>query len=93
MRDHGVPLDVLQRYQCQMIEAHASGIGPPLDTEDVRAAMLARVSGAARGGAGLTLEAVRLLVAMLNAGVHPIAARRLGSAPATSCTWPPSRSS
>ena len=72
MRDHRVPLDVLQRYQRQMIEAHASGIGPPLDTEDVRAAMLARVSGAARGGAGLTLEAVRLLVAMLNAGVHPI---------------------
>ena len=72
MRDHRVPLDVLQRYQRQMIEAHASGIGPPLDTEDVRAAMLARVSGAARGGSGLTLEAVRLLVAMLNAGVHPI---------------------
>jgi histidine ammonia-lyase len=72
MRDHRVPLEVLQRYQRQMIEAHASGIGPPLDTEDVRAAMLARVSGAARGGSGLTLEAVRLLVAMLNAGVHPI---------------------
>jgi histidine ammonia-lyase len=72
MRDHRVPLEVLQRYQRQMIEAHASGIGPPLDTEDVRAAMLARVSGAARGGSGLTLETVRLLVAMLNAGVHPV---------------------
>jgi histidine ammonia-lyase len=72
MRDHRVPLDVLQRYQSQMIEAHASGIGPPLDTEDVRAAMLARISGAARGGSGLTLETVRLLVAMLNAGVHPV---------------------
>ena len=75
MRDERVPLDVLQRYQRQMIESHASGIGPPLDTEDVRAAMLARVSGAARGGAGLTLEAVGLLVAMLNAGVHPIVPR------------------
>ena len=72
MRDQRVPLDVLQRYQRQMIEAHASGIGPPLDTEDVRAAMLARISGAARGGSGLTLETVRLLVAMLNAGVHPV---------------------
>jgi histidine ammonia-lyase len=72
MRDHRVPLDVLQRYQRQMIEAHASGIGPPLDTEDVRAAMLARVCGAAQGGSGLALETVRLLVAMLNAGVHPI---------------------
>jgi histidine ammonia-lyase len=75
MRDHRVPLDVLQRYQRQMIEAHASGIGPPLDSEDVRAAMLARVSGAARGGAGLTLETVRLLVAMLNERVHPIVPR------------------
>ena len=72
MRDARVPLDVLQRYQRQMIEAHASGIGAPLDSEDVRAAMLARISGAARGGSGLTLEAVQLLVAMLNAGVHPI---------------------
>jgi histidine ammonia-lyase len=72
MRDHRVEIDVLQRYQRQMIEAHASGIGPPLATADVRAAMLARISGAARGGAGLTLEAVQVLVAMLNAGVHPI---------------------
>lgn len=72
MRDHRVPLEVLQRYQRQMLESHASGIGPALDTEDVRAAMLARVSGAARGGSGLTLETVRLLVAMLNAGVHPV---------------------
>jgi histidine ammonia-lyase len=72
MRDHRVPVDVLQRYQRQMINAHAAGVGPPLDTEVVRAAMLARVSGAARGASGLTLEAVQLLVAMLNAGVHPI---------------------
>jgi histidine ammonia-lyase len=72
MRDHRVELDVLQRYQRQMINAHASGVGSPLDTEDVRAAMLARVSGAARGGSGLTLDAVQMLVAMLNAGVHPI---------------------
>ena len=72
MRDERVPLEVLQRYQRQMIAGHACGIGPPLDSEDVRAAMLARVSGAARGGSGLTLEAVQLLVAMLNAGVHPI---------------------
>ena len=72
MRDHRVEIDVLLRYQRQMIEGHASGIGPALATADVRAAMLARVSGAARGGAGLTLETVRLLVAMLNAGVHPV---------------------
>jgi histidine ammonia-lyase len=72
MRDHRVAIDVLQRYQRQMIDSHASGIGPPLATEDVRAAMLARISGAARGGAGLTLGAVRHLIAMLNAGVHPI---------------------
>ena len=72
MRDERVPLEVLQRYQRQMIAGHACGIGAPLDSEDVRAAMLARVSGAARGGSGLTLEAVQLLVAMLNAGVHPI---------------------
>ena len=79
MRDHRVPLDVLQRYQRQMIEAHASGIGPPLDSEDVRAAMLARVSGAARGGSGLTLEAVRAARRDAERGRAPDrAARRLG---------------
>jgi histidine ammonia-lyase len=72
MRDHRVEIAVLERYQRQMIEGHASGIGPPLATADVRAAMLARISGAARGGAGLALETVQLLVAMLNAGVHPV---------------------
>jgi histidine ammonia-lyase len=72
MRDERVEIAVLERYQRQMIEGHASGIGPPLATADVRAAMLARISGAARGGAGLALETVRLLVAMLNAGVHPV---------------------
>ena len=94
MRDHRVEIDVLQRYQRQMIEAHASGIGPPLPTADVRAAMLARISGAARGGAGLTLATVRLLVGDAQRRRASRSCRAPArSAPAISCTWPPSPSS
>jgi histidine ammonia-lyase len=54
------------------VEAHAGGIGPDLPTAVVRAAMAVRVNGLARGGAGATLACAETLVAMLNAGVHPI---------------------
>jgi histidine ammonia-lyase len=54
------------------VEAHAGGIGPDLPTQVVRAAMAVRLNGLARGGAGATLACAETLVAMLNAGVHPI---------------------
>src|SRR5205823_12046280 len=38
----------------------------------VRAAMFVRLAGIARGGAGSSLPVAAQLVAMLNAGVHPI---------------------
>src|ERR687895_110256 len=44
----------------------------PLADEDVRAIMAARIAGMARGGAGVHPGALETLVAMLNAGVHPV---------------------
>jgi histidine ammonia-lyase len=72
MRDERVPMETLARYQVDMIEGHAAGLGEPLPDEDVRAIMVARIAGAARGGSGLHPEAVDVLVRMLNAGVHPL---------------------
>lgn len=72
MRDVRVPLEALQAYQPAIVVMHAGGLGPPLRRDIVRAAMAARVAGIARGGAGASPQVAATLVAMLNAGVHPV---------------------
>ena len=52
--------------------SHSGGIGPPLPTEVVRAALAVRLNGIARGGSGAGVAAAEILAAMLNAGVHPV---------------------
>lgn len=71
-RNDRIPREHLARYQVQMVVHHAGGVGPPLPDEDVRAIMAARIAGMARGGSGAHPGAVRTLLAMLNAGVHPV---------------------
>jgi histidine ammonia-lyase len=71
-RDRPVPREDLDRYQVQMVMDHAGGVGAPLADEDVRAIMSARIAGIARGGSGAHPGALDTLVAMLNAGVHPV---------------------
>ena len=72
MRDERMPLDQLLAYQVAIVRMHEGGLGPPLPTPIVRAAMGVRLAGIARGGSGMTLEAARTYAAMLDAGVHPI---------------------
>src|SRR5438128_11776061 len=50
LRDQRVSDDVLMRYQVLMVVGHAGGVGAPLADEEVRAIMLARIAGLARGG-------------------------------------------
>src|ERR671918_453388 len=71
-RDRPVSREDLDRYQVQMVMDHAGGVGAPLADEDVRAIMAARIAGMARGGSGVHPGALETLVAMLNAGVHPV---------------------
>jgi histidine ammonia-lyase len=71
-RDRRVSREDLGRYQVQMVMDHAGGVGAPLADEEVRAIMAARIAGIARGGSGAHPRALDTLVAMLNAGVHPI---------------------
>ena len=49
----------------------ANAVGPRLQAEAVRAAMLSRANQMALGGSGAQPAVAELLVAMLNAGVHP----------------------
>ena len=72
MRNERVPLEILEASQVVTVRVHAGGIGPPLPTEIVRAAMAVRVAGIARGGAGASPPIAETYVAMLNAGVHPV---------------------
>ncbi|PZR97344.1 MAG: histidine ammonia-lyase [Candidatus Chloroheliales bacterium] len=55
-----------------LLVSHAVGVGATLPREVVRAAMLIRANTLARGNSGVRLELVNTLLAMLNAGVHPV---------------------
>ncbi|MDR2986243.1 MAG: aromatic amino acid lyase [Nocardiopsaceae bacterium] len=55
-----------------LVSSHSGGLGKPLPTELVRAALAVRLNGIARGGSGASVAAAETLIAMLNAGVHPL---------------------
>ena len=69
----GAPLaaEDQQLYQMRAVRARAVGIGPPLPDDRVRAAMVARASGMAQGGSGVSIAVFRALVDALNRGVCP----------------------
>ncbi len=55
-----------------LIVSHAVGLGAMLPRAVVRAVMLIRANTLARGNSGVRLELVNTLLAMLNAGLHPV---------------------
>ncbi len=55
-----------------LVMSHSGGIGPPLPTAIVRAALAVRLNGIARGGSGAGVAVAEILAALLNAGVHPV---------------------
>ena len=65
----------LAAYQTRAIRARAVAVGDPYDRASVRAMMAARIAGLAAGGSGISLDAFEALLAMLNAGVHPVVPR------------------
>jgi histidine ammonia-lyase len=58
--------------QMFLVKSHSGGVGRPLPTPLVRAALAVRLNGIARGGSGASPAVADVLAAMLNAGVHPI---------------------
>ncbi len=58
--------------QHNLIVSHACGVGPPLPTDAVRALLLLRANALAKGFSGVRVSTVECLLAMLNAGIHPI---------------------
>ncbi|MBA3332680.1 MAG: aromatic amino acid lyase [Actinobacteria bacterium] len=71
-KDELLTEEQLGRQQRMLVVTHSGGLGAPLPTRVVRAALVARVNGIARGGSGASMAAADVLVAMVNAGVHPL---------------------
>ena len=70
----GQLLDPAQRtlYQARAIQARSVGIGAAAPAERVRATLFARLAGLAAGGSGISPSVFDALLAILNAGVHPV---------------------
>jgi histidine ammonia-lyase len=58
--------------QRDIVRSHAAAVGPPLPTDVVRAMMLLKARTFAFGASGVRLELLERIVAMLNAGIHPV---------------------
>src|SRR5438477_459373 len=63
--------DQVRELQLNLIRSHASGVGEPLPVDAVRAMMLLRANVLLRGTSGVRAILPELIVAMLNAQVHP----------------------
>jgi histidine ammonia-lyase len=70
----GAPLSAQERtdYQLRAVRARAVAVGAALPADAVRAMMLARSAGMAAGGSGVSPAVLDALIALLNAGVHPV---------------------
>jgi len=64
--------DKLAQLQTNLVRSHAGGVGNPLSEPESRAMLLLRANVVAKGFSGCRPAVVELLVAMLNAGVHPV---------------------
>lgn len=58
--------------QRNLILSHATGVGPALPEDTVRAVMLLRANALARGNSGIRLVTLERLLEMINRGVHPL---------------------
>ncbi|MGY1706483.1 aromatic amino acid lyase [Geodermatophilus sp. SYSU D00697] len=74
LRDTRLTEEEIRGEQRFLVLSHAGGVGPSLPVPVVRAALAVRLAGIARGGSGASVAAAETLVAMLNAGVHPVVA-------------------
>jgi histidine ammonia-lyase len=71
-----IPEDDLRQLQRNIARSHAAGTGDPLPEDVVRAMMVLRANGLAKGYSGVRPALVELLCKMLNESVHPIVPRK-----------------
>ena len=69
---HRLAPEEMTAFQAQLLRGRSVGVGPPLPARLGRAALLARLIGAAQGFAGLSPPVVERMVEMLNRGLAPV---------------------
>jgi histidine ammonia-lyase len=72
LSDVRIAPEKLAELQINLVRSHAGGVGQPLSESESRAMLLLRTNVLAKGYSGVRLALPELLVAMLNAGVHPV---------------------
>lgn len=72
LADVRISNDHLAQLQTNLVRSHAGGVGQPMSDAEARAMLLLRANVLAKGFSGCRIEVVELLVALLNAGVHPV---------------------
>lgn len=72
LADKVVSPEHIDELQLNLIRSHSAGVGPPMPTEVVRAAMLIRLNSLLNGNSAARKEVAELMVDMLNKGVAPL---------------------
>jgi histidine ammonia-lyase len=67
-----IPVERREELQRALIRSHASGMGPPVEREVVRAMMLLRARTLAMGCSGTRPLVAQALIELLNAGLTPV---------------------
>ena len=62
----------VRQLQRNLLVSHAMGVSTPLSQEVVRAMLLLRAQSLSFGVSGIRIDVIELLLACLNAGVHPV---------------------
>lgn len=76
LSDVRIPQEKLAELQFNLVRSHAGGVGQPLAEAESRAMLLLRANVLAKGFSGVRPGLLELLVALLNAGVHPVIPER-----------------
>ncbi len=71
-----IPEDEIRQLQTNIVRSHSAGVAEPLPEEIVRAMMVLRANGLAKGLSGVRPAIVDFLCEMLNRRVHPIVPRK-----------------
>ncbi|MEH6905755.1 histidine ammonia-lyase [Neobacillus drentensis] len=72
LSDIEIDREDIGKLQLNLLRADAVGVGDPLPTPVVRAMMTLRGNSLAKGFSGIREETLKLLVDMINEGVHPV---------------------
>jgi histidine ammonia-lyase len=66
-----IPKEYTKEFQRNIIRSHSAGYGKPFTPEETRAIMAIRLQVFKQGKSGIKADTVKLLVDMINKGVHP----------------------